>query len=83
MGKKQSLSTEKQAQVTLSNLKFSVRQITKKIKVSKTTVHNTIMKYQNESGFIDRKSLYLYIYVQTSMPLGKVQTFLVHRLSQA
>ena len=62
MGKKQSLSTEKRAQVTLSNLKFSERQIAKKIKISKTTVHNTITKYQNESGFIDRKkpiSIYL------------------------
>ena len=53
---KKSLSTEKRAQiVTLKNLKFSVRQIAKKIKISKTAVHNAIMKYQNEGVFINRK----------------------------
>ena len=46
MGKKQSLSMEEWAQiVTLSNLKFSVHQIAKKMKLSKTAVHNAIMKY--------------------------------------
>ena len=51
-----SLSTEKWAQiVTLSNLNFSVRQIAKKVKASKTAVHNAIMKYQNEGTFKDRK----------------------------
>ena len=56
MVNKQSLSTEERDQiVTLSNLKFSVRQIAKKMKVSKTAVLNAIMKYQNEGVFIDRK----------------------------
>ena len=56
--KKQSLRTEKRVQiVTLRKLKFSVRQIAKKIKVSKTAMHNGIMKSQNEGVFIDRKSL--------------------------
>ena len=56
MGKKQSLSTEEMAQiVTLNNLKFFVRQIAKKMKASKTAVHNAIMKYQNKDVFIDRK----------------------------
>ena len=46
MGKRQSLTTEEWAQiVTLSNLKFSVRQIAKKMKISKTTVHNANIKY--------------------------------------
>ena len=54
MGKKLSLSSEKRAQiVTLSNLKFSVREIARK--VSKTAVHNAITKYQNEGIFTDRK----------------------------
>ena len=84
MGKKQSLSAEEQAQiVTLRNLKFSVRQIAEKMKVSKTAVYNAIMKYQNEGVFIDRKSLYLYVYISTSMSLGEVQIFLLYRLSQA
>ena len=49
MGTKQFFSTKERAQiVTLSNLKFSVRQIAKKMKVCKTAVHNAIMKYQNE-----------------------------------
>ena len=40
----------------LRNLNFSVREITKKVKVSKkTTVHNAITKYQNEGIFTDRK----------------------------
>ena len=57
MGKKQSLSTKERAKiVTLSNLKFSVRQIAKKMKVSKTAVHNAIMKNQNDGVFIVRKS---------------------------
>ena len=56
MGKKPSLSTEKRAQiVTLSNLNFSVREIAKKVKVSKTAVHNAIAKYQNKGIFTDRK----------------------------
>ena len=81
MDKKQSLSTEKWDQiVTLSNLKFSVREIAK-MKVSKTAVHNAIMKYQNKGVFINKKSLYLY--VPTSMSLEEAQTFLLHRLSQA
>ena len=43
--KKQSLRTEKRVQiVTLRKLKFSVRQIAKKMKVSKTAMHNGIMK---------------------------------------
>ena len=41
MGKKQPLSTKEWAQiVTLSNLKFSIHQIVKKMKFSKTAVHN-------------------------------------------
>ena len=57
MGKNQSLSTEERAQiVTSSKLKFSVRQIAKKMKVNKTAVHKTIVKYQNEGVFIDRKT---------------------------
>ena len=57
MGKKQSLSREERAQIlTLSNLKFSARQIAKKMKVNKTAMHNAIMKYQNEGIiFTDRK----------------------------
>ena len=46
MDNKQSLGREERAQiVTLSNFKFSVFQIAKKIQVSKATVHNAIMKY--------------------------------------
>ena len=56
MGKKQSFITEERSQiVTLSSLKFSVRQIAKNMKVRKTTVYNAIMKYQNEGFLIDRK----------------------------
>ena len=58
MGKTQSFSTKERAQiVNLSNLKFSVRQVAKKKKkkVSKTVLHNAIMKYYNEGVFIDRK----------------------------
>ena len=45
LGKKQSLSTEERAPIlTSSNLKFSVHQITKRMKVSKTAAHNAIMK---------------------------------------
>ena len=56
MGKKSSLSSEKRAQlVTLSNLNFSVREIARKMKVSKTAVHNAIAKYQNKGIFTDRK----------------------------
>ena len=48
MGKKHHSALEKGAQiVTLSNLNFYVRHIAKKAKVSKTVVHNAIMKYQN------------------------------------
>ena len=55
MGKKQSFITEERSQiVTLSSLKFPVRQIAKNIKVRKTAVYNAIMKYQNEGFFIDR-----------------------------
>ena len=58
MGKKQSLSTEERAQiVTLRNLTFSVGEIAKNKKVSKTAVHNAIMKYRNEGVFIDKKGL--------------------------
>jgi len=58
MGKETLLSTEKRAQiVTLSNSNFSVSQIAKKVKVSKTAMHNAIMKYQNEGTFKDRKGL--------------------------
>ena len=56
--KKQSLSTEKWDQiVTLSNLKFFVRPISKKVKISKTAVHNAIMKYQNEGFSLTEKGL--------------------------
>ena len=56
MGKKPSLSSEKRAQiVTLSKLNFSVREIARKVKVSKTAMHNAITKYQNEDIFTDRK----------------------------
>ena len=45
MGKKRSFSTEKWARiVALSNLKFSVRQIEKKVKVCKIAVSNAITK---------------------------------------
>ena len=58
MGKKQSLSTEERTQiVNLKNLTFSIRQIAKNEKVSKTAVHNAIMKYRNEGVFIDKKGL--------------------------
>ena len=51
-----SLSTEERAQiVNLSNLTFFLLQIAKMVKVSKTAVHNAIMKYQNEGAFIDKK----------------------------
>ena len=84
MNKKLSLITVERAQmVSLSNLKFSVCQTAKKMKVSKTAMLNAIMKYQNEGVFTDRKSLYLYVYVPTSMSLGEVQMFFLHRLSQA
>ena len=39
------------------HLKFSVRQMAKKRKVSKTAMHNAILKYQNEGIFIERKGL--------------------------
>ena len=69
MGTKQSFSTKKQAQiVTLNNSKFSEHQIAKKMKASKTVVYNAIIKYQNEGVFIDRKSLYLYVYVSWRSP---------------
>ena len=56
MGKKLSLSSEKRAQiVSLSNLNFSVREIARKVEVSKTAVLNAITKYQNEGIFTDRK----------------------------
>ena len=55
MGQKRSLSKKKRAEiVTLSSLKFSVGQIEKKLKVSKTAVNNAIIKYQNEGTFKDR-----------------------------
>ena len=51
----QSLSPEEWTLiVTLSNLKFSVHQITKKMKISKTAVHNAIMKSQNEGVFVEK-----------------------------
>ena len=66
MGKKQSLSKEQRAQtVTLSNLKFYLRQIAKKIKASKTAVQKAIMKYRNESFVIDEK-------VSVSMSMSQV-----------
>ena len=56
MGKKPFFSREKRAQiVTLSNLNFSVREIARKLKVSKTAVHDAITKYQNEGIFTDIK----------------------------
>ena len=56
MGKKTSLSSEKRAHiVTPSILNFSVREIARKVKVSKTAGHNAITKYQNEGIFTDRK----------------------------
>ena len=56
MGKKQSYSIEKRALiVTSSSVKFSVRQIEKKLNVCKTAVHNAIMKYQNDGFFKNRK----------------------------
>ena len=59
MGKKQSLSTKERAQiVTLNNLKFSVCQIAKKMKVSKTAVHHAIMKDQNEDIFVRKKKVW-------------------------
>ena len=45
MGKKQLLSREERAQtVALSDVKFSLRQIAKMMKVSKTAVDNAIKK---------------------------------------
>ena len=56
MGKKLSLSSEKRAQIVIQSiLNFSVREIARKVKVSKTAVHNAITKYQNEGIFTDRK----------------------------
>ena len=56
MGEKPTLSSEKRIQiVSLSNLKFSVREIARKVEVSKTAVHNAITKYQNEGILTDRK----------------------------
>ena len=40
------------------------------------------MKYQNEGVFMDKKSLYFYVYATTGMSLGKVKMFLFQRLSQ-
>ena len=56
ISKKQSLTTEERAQiVTMSNSKFFVGQIAKRMKVSKTVVRNAIIKYQTEAVFIDKK----------------------------
>ena len=64
MDKKQSFSMEERAQiVTLSNIKFSLGKIAKRMKVSKIAVHNAIIKYQNKSIFIDRK-----VGISMSMP---------------
>ena len=63
MDKKQSHSTEEREQiVTLSNLKFAVRQIAKKIRVSETAAYSAITKYQNECVFKDKKFLSLFVY---------------------
>ena len=43
--------------VALSSLKFSVHQMEKKLKISKTAVRNAIMKYQSEGIFIDKNGL--------------------------
>ena len=46
MSKKHSLNTKEWAQiVTLSNLKYPLHQMAKKMKVSKIVVHNAIIKY--------------------------------------
>ena len=56
MAKKVSLSAAQRAQiVALSKMKLSKRQIGKKLKVSKTAVHNATEKFKNEEIFADMK----------------------------
>ena len=54
--RKLAVSIEKRIQIAgLRIIKLSERELSKQIKVSKATVHNTIRKFQKESTFNDRK----------------------------
>ena len=54
--RKLAVSIEKRIQIAgLRTIKLSERELSKQIKVSKATVHNTIRKFQKESTFNDRK----------------------------
>ena len=56
MGKKASLSIVQKAQIiALSKMKLSECQIGKKLKVSKTAVHNAIKNFKHEGIFADEK----------------------------
>ena len=56
MGKKLAIGTEKRAQiVSLSTMNLLEREISRQVKVSKTAIHNTIKKFQNEGTFKDNK----------------------------
>ena len=56
MGKKLAIGTEKRAQiVSLSTINLLEREISRQVKVSKTAIHNTIKKFQNEGTFKDNK----------------------------
>ena len=56
MGKKPAISLEKRAQiVSLSTIKLSEREISRQMKVTKTTVHKAIKEFQNEATFQSSK----------------------------
>ena len=56
MGKKPAISAEKRAQIVgRSILKLSKRGISRRMKVSKTAVHNVIKKFQNKGTFKNSK----------------------------
>ena len=56
MGKKTSILAEKQAQINLlSEEEYSERQISIRLGVSKTTVHQAVAKFQKYRIYTDRK----------------------------
>ena len=57
MGKKRGLSVAERAKiVTLNEEGYSERQISKKLKFSKTAIHSAIVKFQNFGSFQDLHS---------------------------
>ena len=57
MGKKTSISEEKQAQINLlSEEGYSERQISIRLGVSKTAVHQAIAKFQKYGIYMNRKT---------------------------